>query len=1198
MKKFILSSYVFCCLFFISGLYAVNIRTNAGDNLTQNINEHVVRLWEGLARDAGFAVGMVPAQINLPAQANYAAITNQNHPVISLLLQLQNIYISNPAIFNNPPFSLENRELIYDKVSDARFIEILPDFSIDDIDKNPKKRNIALERSMPNINPVNVFPILQASYEYEFSDPVKKGLARLYAVSLFSTIRNQEPNESEINFIGKFDIDLMDHRANNFRELNEANPIQLSIKNEVRRQYNLMYERWIDGSSMNFGGAIVNGILRDLEYLMNPGIPGFSFIPQFYILAPATIDDLAESCYRYLNSWETFGKRGLSFFGFDKIAWNTKRWISFLHQELLKEIEMKMILRKNKRVSSGPIEKLTNADLAQLSQNKNIAPCNGLASLREIAKHWASNWTSGSLSSFFKEDEDRWFLIDNSGKPAEWLDILPTECREDLCRYYRCLLTKNNDSFVEGSHICRSGACRMKINYMTELEIIKLPSGINQIGFDAINNQEQALLFARDFIAKIEAAGNNQKNITKELNKIKSIIKLLPESFIKEICRQYAYQTAFQGILLEQIDIFKKFIDCDKYYFTISLSDLLVFDGVREKIKKEFNQKRILNLSFLNLNRITSNDFVNTIANIQGVNLGQVTELDISNNMISDFPLEILNHFPNLRTLTLSNNLLKTLNEDLFGLLGNGFLPNLRELKLDHNEIERLPQGFFKGLANNQHPLDLVDLSHNRINNNNFLPLFGSLKVANLNLSYNALDSLPVNIFSHMVGNQEIIPVAQADLSFKKNIRELNLSNNRLNIALNDNSHRALASLSEGTLEFLNLNNNDMIDINSIVRCNINSLKHLFLDNNKIERLMEGLLVGAGAMDNLETLSLAKNKLLSIYKDDLSLFTNLKRLILSENKIRNIFVGVNPNDGSGLSCLINLELLAIDRNEIEDISVKTFRGLRHLKILHLEGNKISRFEDNVFSDLDQLEALYLFGNAKIFSYDDCNGIRDTYLADKAFHNLTRLHFLDLSYNRIKDLPDNIFSGLTELTHLNLGHNRIQNVSNQLAPLINLEEIDLSENRMESISRTSFYNQRKINTIHFKGNDAGGVLKPLSSFALWSQGKKLDMEGSKKFSHDITRLFSFMKNNSAMKIPGLYSAARIICWALCNPIRMERTIGRKLESLDQITCFASQIVSLPKPCRTNIDNYYNQLENIHRTLAFGDQRNNRISVVNI
>lgn len=1222
MKRIVKIICVVFCLVAQAPLFAVDIQTAVGNQLI-NVDESVVCLWRKLVVDmwpGGVAPAPFPAVINLPggvhaAAADYQNIVNQDHEVIRILRELQSIFQSNPALFNN---LINNEEEILDKVSDIKFLHLQPEnvFAKEYLDRHPKKKLYERSLTQRNIDPRQIYPLLKAAYDHDFAPQVCSGLARLYAIALFASIRQINNDESESAFIRVHDLQHMNQeQIQDFINLDETNQVQCDIKNEIKRQYLGLYARWIDGRSVNLSHHVnVNAaVCQEITWLMHVKlIPPVIKTP---ILVGKTIADLAQEFFKYVTSWKYYLKQQVpNFLGIVNPLWKELWWAEFLPEELRKEFEKLMLIHKNKRLTIDRIVNLAPNDLIELGNAGKVPPCNHIAAptMRTIAKRWVQDWFKPSWTKWYYNDEDLWKFADNKGNPAAWLAMLPNDLIKDICRYHRCAVIKKEHKWIETPHLGHSEAdCDLRVHHLTDYGVIPLPQGTNQVGLEGMAIAEQARAYAIDFIARMNAKAKN-------IYKIASDIGCMSPLFKKEVCRQYALQTMWRGALLEKNKDFKNILEAEDYNnLTTTLAEALQNDEVKRIIADKVRKDKILDLSGMHLSELAANNFVggiNCIGNLPGVQLNQVTVLDLSNNRLRQFPVGILDHLPALRTLKLSHNRLQTLPENLFGALGAGHVHQLKEICCDHNRIDQLPPGLFIGLENNA-ALDVVDLSYNQLQDPDHMPLFGALKVKSLNLSHNSLNALPANIFSHTVGVDGVVPVNVADQTFKSKILELNISHNQLTCLMGDSTQQAFASLGDdgGALEYLDLSNNQITQVHPLVHCRLSMLKHLFLDNNQIVALMSQNNAGAIAqnMDRLVTLSLAGNRLAAIAQNDFLPFPNIKILILSGNQIANIADRADVAQSSELSRLIHLEVLFLERNKLANIAPKTFKNLRKLEVLHLEGNEIVNILENSFRELENLTVLYLYANNKNFSFNNQPGINNTRIANGALSGLGKLLYLDLSFNSINELNDGVFDGLSKLTHLNLGHNKLERLAYQLDPLVKLQEIDLSQNRLKGVESQTFLTQKHIKHVCFKGNNACGIFKLTSHLTLLSlnlphslrkipllgritslilgNGVNVDIERMNKFMPDLLRLYRALMRNKKFGVPGLLYLFKIV--GVPNNAEM---LNRELQALAELGVLTQQLDDLATLKRlATIEEYFKQLNDWHKELTFGKMRDSKV-----
>ncbi|RXN02582.1 leucine-rich repeat-containing 4B [Labeo rohita] len=163
----------------------------------------------------------------------------------------------------------------------------------------------------------------------------------------------------------------------------------------------------------------------------------------------------------------------------------------------------------------------------------------------------------------------------------------------------------------------------------------------------------------------------------------------------------------------------------------------------------------------------------------------------------------------------------------------------------------------------------------------------------------------------------------------------------------------------------------------------------------------------------------------------------------------------------------NTRYLNLQENSIQVIKSDTFKHLRHLEILQLSKNQIRQIEVGAFNGLPNLNTLELFDNrltlvpSQAFEY--LSKLRELWLRNNpietlpgyAFHRVPSLRRLDLGeLKKLDYISDAAFVGLINLRYLNLGMCGLKDIPN-LTPLVRLEELELSGNRLEIIRPGSF-----------------------------------------------------------------------------------------------------------------------------------------------
>ncbi|XP_059809943.1 leucine-rich repeat-containing protein 4B [Hypanus sabinus] len=163
----------------------------------------------------------------------------------------------------------------------------------------------------------------------------------------------------------------------------------------------------------------------------------------------------------------------------------------------------------------------------------------------------------------------------------------------------------------------------------------------------------------------------------------------------------------------------------------------------------------------------------------------------------------------------------------------------------------------------------------------------------------------------------------------------------------------------------------------------------------------------------------------------------------------------------------NTRYLNLQENAIQVIKADTFKQLRHLEILQLSKNLIRHVEVGAFNGLTSLNTLELFDNRLTTvpsgAFEYLSKLRELWLRNNpiesipsyAFNRVPSLRRLDLGeLKKLEYISDAAFEGLVNLRYLNLGMCNLAEIPN-LTPLLRLEELELSGNRLEVIQPGSF-----------------------------------------------------------------------------------------------------------------------------------------------
>ena len=204
-----------------------------------------------------------------------------------------------------------------------------------------------------------------------------------------------------------------------------------------------------------------------------------------------------------------------------------------------------------------------------------------------------------------------------------------------------------------------------------------------------------------------------------------------------------------------------------------------------------------------------------------------------------------------------------------------------------------------------------------------------------------------------------------------------------------------------------------------------------------------------------------------IVPSNFGLESNLVILNFSKNAIQNITAFC-------FGCS-NLTRLDLSYNEIDNISMKSFSGIRNLKYLSLRGNRIRKITKVYLLNVCLLEELDLGQN------------RISVIDNNAFDRLVRLMILHLDHNRLLHIPARFFRQIKYMYLLNVAHNQISTMSaSLLLHMKELRHLNVSNNRLNFPAISIFQQNFGIKTLDTRNNNLDAA--PLMFEGLWGLQK--------------------------------------------------------------------------------------------------------------
>ncbi|KAK5985627.1 hypothetical protein GCK32_013221, partial [Trichostrongylus colubriformis] len=228
------------------------------------------------------------------------------------------------------------------------------------------------------------------------------------------------------------------------------------------------------------------------------------------------------------------------------------------------------------------------------------------------------------------------------------------------------------------------------------------------------------------------------------------------------------------------------------------------------------------------------------------------------------------------------------------------------ELRLEQNRITYVPPKAFQNLRN----LKRLDLSRNWIIEVAPRAFQGLHSLNSLVLYGNNLTELPAEAF-HGLGNLQLLLLNANQLQCIRQgtfdpLTELNL----LSLYDNQISNRGLMEVPSTIPQFAT---------------------ELYLNKNRISTISADS--GLRRLQNLVTLDLSSNNIMTIDEDSLTDMGSLRDLNLANNQLYHF-------SSAALGSNNILEILSLSSNRLKCISGSVFDGLKHLRTLKISGNDL------------------------------------------------------------------------------------------------------------------------------------------------------------------------------------------------------------------------------------------------------------------
>ncbi|XP_059613414.1 protein artichoke [Phlebotomus argentipes] len=348
---------------------------------------------------------------------------------------------------------------------------------------------------------------------------------------------------------------------------------------------------------------------------------------------------------------------------------------------------------------------------------------------------------------------------------------------------------------------------------------------------------------------------------------------------------------------------------------------------------------------------------------------------------------------------------------------------NVKNLRLNFDNLTHLPESMFYNMSRTEF----------------------------LSISDNNLEVVPAHIFKHMptLGTLDIARcrlqhIRSEDFRSLKKLRHLVLASNQIK--------RIDTGAFPPNIVTLHIGRNNLATLNGTLR-HLNELKLLFINSNNLTTLEDEL------PPTSPSLILAQfNRIRALPQS----FRNLPldALYMHDNELSS-FDGI-------LKTAKNLQKFIAHNNYIEYLAEDEFQEAESLEDLQLSCNHIRAINGSLLPIRKLRSANFTVNYLTEFSLKEIRGLDDLRILDLSFNKIEKLAGrmdnlvepdsliveLHLEYNLLRSLDGNLM-GLNRLRILNLSNNRLQSISpDDLIGLEELEHLDVSFNRLKTLEETS------------------------------------------------------------------------------------------------------------------------------------------------
>ncbi|CAH1183084.1 unnamed protein product [Phaedon cochleariae] len=379
------------------------------------------------------------------------------------------------------------------------------------------------------------------------------------------------------------------------------------------------------------------------------------------------------------------------------------------------------------------------------------------------------------------------------------------------------------------------------------------------------------------------------------------------------------------------------------------------------------------------------------------------------------------------------------------------------------------------------HPVDELILE------NNFLPslpgrTFSPLRVLRLMLRHNNLERVSSDFLAGLETSLMEIFIVEPRLSGLPELSMAQLRNLRAATIHTKLLKRLPVFSGLLKLKYIQTESAMLSELSPTNFKNLPSLEKLHISSSpKLTRLESSLLED---LPKLELINITHCGIDWIHVRAFRRLPVLKELNLSGNKLTDAGMV-----GRGSRELPELEVIRLDKNNLNKLGEASFVDLSSLKKLDLSNNLITHIQQGAFHRLPKLKILDVSNNALryfhpgSFLHPSESALEEILLPHNDISNIgelssvldssPRLVFLDMRHNQLRTIPFGALRGHPTIEQIDLGFNRLRSIDKEaFIAMPALRELKLANNSVSDLFPAPFWNLPALKGLDLSKNGLG------------------------------------------------------------------------------------------------------------------------------